>query len=321
MTFFLRGAAISFSAAVIIYGTVSLLISLGWRVVHADGVRYFPELADLLFALRLAPAVISAAVMLIFAVPSFLWLEPRAVIEPIGMAAILLCASGLTGMLCGIWKAARSLRIALRTVAIWAKTASAICSDRLSSNHSVRILQSSSALPPLTAAGILKPTVWLSQTAESVLNARELRGAMRHEMVHVRHKDNLRKLLFHLIAFPGMEKLESAWREATEMAADDAAVSNPSEALDLAAALIKLSRIAPLRPPAELTTALVHSPISSVNARVERLIHWDDMRGKQPGIYFFHYLPFAVAGSLGVLGLSYTHLLIWVHAATELLVR
>ena len=72
--------------------------------------------------------------------------------------------------------------------------------------------------------------------------------------------------------------LERAWREATEMAADDAAVSNVSEALDLAAAVIKLSRLAPLEPPAELTTALVHSPAESVNARVERLIAWSERR-------------------------------------------
>jgi len=46
------------------------------------------------------------------------------------------------------------------------------------------------------------------------------------------------------------------------MAADDAAVSNASEALDLAAAVIKLSRLAPLLAAGELTTALVHSPRS-----------------------------------------------------------
>src|SRR6202011_3234374 len=71
-------------------------------------------------------------------------------------------------------------------------------------------------------------------------------------------------------------ELETAWLETTEMAADDAAVSTAGEALDLAAALIKLSRLGPLRAPAELITALVHAPMDSVNARVERLIAWTD---------------------------------------------
>ena len=106
----------------------------------------------------------------------------------------------------------------------------------------------SGAAPPLTVAGILRPSVWLSRAAEFVLTERELQSALRHEFVHVRRRDNLRKLILRLVAFPGMAELESAWREATEMAADDGAVSSASEALDLAAAVIKLSRLAPLKP-------------------------------------------------------------------------
>ena len=106
------------------------------------------------------------------------------------------------------------------------------------------VLRISAAAPPLTAAGILRPSLWLSQAAEFVLTEQELKTALRHEAVHVRRWDNLRKLVLRLVALPGMAELESAWREATEMAADDAAVSTASEALDLAAAVIKLSRLA-----------------------------------------------------------------------------
>ena len=76
----------------------------------------------------------------------------------------------------------------------------------------------------------------------------------------MRRRDNLKKLLLRFVAFPGMAGLEAAWLEATEMAADDAAVSNAGEALDLAAALIKLSRLGPVEAPVDLTAALVHSP-------------------------------------------------------------
>ena len=37
--------------------------------------------------------------------------------------------------------------------------------------------------------------------------------------------DNLKKLVFRFCPFPGMSKLESAWSQAAEMAADDAAVA------------------------------------------------------------------------------------------------
>ena len=118
-----------------------------------------------------------------------------------------------------------------------------------------------------------------------------------------------------------MAELESAWREATEMAADDAAVSSASEALDLAAAVIKLSRLAPLEAPAELTTALVHSPAESVNARVQRLITWTDQKqNAAPG----HSLRYALSVAVTVavtLAVTYSELLVRVHTATEWLVR
>jgi Zn-dependent protease with chaperone function len=67
-----------------------------------------------------------------------------------------------------------------------------------------------------------------------------LQTALNHEVAHVSRRDNLKKLLLRFVAFPGMSGLETAWLEATEMAADDAAVSTAGDALDLAAALIKL---------------------------------------------------------------------------------
>ncbi|MGC2610931.1 MAG: hypothetical protein WA320_12715, partial [Candidatus Sulfotelmatobacter sp.] len=183
---------------------------------------------------------------------------------------------------------------------------------------SVRV---SAAAPPLTAAGILRPSVWLSQAAELVLSEREFESALRHEITHVRRRDNLRKLILRLVAFPGMAELERAWREATEMAADDAAVSSAMEALDLAAALIKLSRLAPLEPPAELTTALVHSPAGAVNARVERLIAWTEPRQDPAPGYSLLYPLCTATAAVVTLAITYSHLLVRVHAATEWLVR
>ena len=53
-----------------------------------------------------------------------------------------------------------------------------------------------------------------------------------------------------------MAKLESAWSEAAELAADDAAVSNLNDAVDLAAALVKLSRLVPVEAAPDLHRGL-----------------------------------------------------------------
>jgi Zn-dependent protease with chaperone function len=154
-----------------------------------------------------------------------------------------------------------------------------------------------------------------------MLSSNELRTALNHEVAHVRRRDNLKKLLLQFVAFPGMRELESAWLEATEMAADDTAVSSVGEALDLAAALIKLSRFTPTEAPVELTTALVHSPASAMNARVERLVAWTEDRRVPVPKYSPWYGVSAALATVALLAVSYSHMLVRVHTATEWLVR
>ena len=70
-----------------------------------------------------------------------------------------------------------------------------------------------------------------------------------------------------------MAKLESAWSQAAELAADDAAVSNLGDAVDLAAALVKLSRLVPVEAAPLCTVGFV---TGSISARVARLLAWDE---------------------------------------------
>ena len=314
-----RGLAVSFSIAVVLYSALSLVVCGVWRSVWIYGQRYPARRgADLLFTLRVMPFVLASGVTLALAVPSFLLLEPRAVDEPLGFLPVVLGVCGMAAVLAGLWNSAAALLRASQTVALWSNGAHGVSA---SSSDSVPVLRVSAAALPLTATGILRPRVWLSEAAELVLTERELQSALRHEVVHVRRRDNLRKLILRVVAFPGMAELESVWREATEMAADDAAVSSASEALDLAAAVIKLSRLAPLKPAAELTTALVHSPAESINERVERLVAWTE---RQPSPALGYSLRYVVCGAIAVvatLTFTYSELLVRAHEATEWLVR
>ena len=324
--FAMRGIAVSFSIFAMLYGALSVAVCGLWRSVWLAAQRYSARrCANLLFVLRLLPFVVAAGVTFVLAVPSFLLLEPRAVNEPMGAVPVLLGLCGMTLLLAGMWKAAAALLQASRAVVRWSSEARLISSrviDSSSIDYGASVpVRVSAVAPPLAAAGILRPSVWLSRAAEFVLSEREFETALRHEIMHVRRGDNLRKLILRLVAFPGMAELERAWREATEMAADDAAVSSAAEALDLAAALIKLSRLTPLEPPAELTTALVHSPAVSVNARVERLIAWTEQQ-QGPALRYSLVYPLCTAAAVVfTLAVTYSQLLVRMHAATEWLVR
>jgi beta-lactamase regulating signal transducer with metallopeptidase domain len=322
VTFALRGIAVSLSIFVMAYSALSLLVSCSWRRLRLYSQEWpARNCADLLFFLRIIPLIVASAVTLAFAVPSFLLLEPRAVNEPIGAAPLVLSLCGMAALQAGMWNAVVALIQVSRTAARWSIEARVIGARAVDSKRSVSVLGISGDVPPLTAMGILRPAVWLSGAAEFVLTERELQSALRHEVVHLRRRDNLRKLILRLVAFPGMAELEGAWREASEMAADDSAVSSASEALDLAAAVIKLSRLAPLDPPAELTTALVHSPAESVNARVQRLIAWRERQQRPSRKSHFVCALCASIALLGTLAVSYSELLVRMHATTEWLVR
>jgi Zn-dependent protease with chaperone function len=173
----------------------------------------------------------------------------------------------------------------------------------------------------MSAVGIVRPRILLSSAAESVLAAEELQTALNHEIAHIRRRDNLKKLLLRFVPFPGMSGLEMAWLEAIEMAADDAAVSSPTEALDLAATLIKLSRLGPVEAPVDLSAALVHSPASIMNTRVERLIAWSPRRQPLSQGLALWYGVFSICIAVGLVAVTYSELLARVHEATEWLVR
>jgi len=312
-----RGIAVSLSVFVIVYWTLSLAVCLSWqriwRYSQSSPVR---RRADWLFALRMSPLIFAGLITAAFTVPSFVLLEPRAIDEPVGRIPqmLSLCVVAL-GML-GVGNAVRAAREAGRRVGAWVKDAQPV-----ESGSSLPVLRISRVAPAMMATGILRPRVLLSNAAESVLTAGELRTALSHEMEHVRRWDNLRKLLLRLVAFPGLGALEAAWLEVSEMAADDAAVTNAVEALDLAAALIKLARLDPLDPPLDLAAAILHGPASIMNSRVERLLAWSERLRVQPQRYSVWYGPSVALATMTMLAVTYSQLLACVHAATEWLVR
>ncbi|MFZ0957509.1 MAG: M56 family metallopeptidase [Candidatus Sulfotelmatobacter sp.] len=313
-----RLVAVSCSVFVLVYSGLSLAVSCGWRRFWLYGRKYpVRHCADLLFGLRMFPLVAAVAVTAAFTVPSFVLLEPRSIDEPIGIAPLLLGLCGLMLAAFGVWNAARAVKTASRAITSWMSEAKLV-----ESRGKVPVVRISRVVPALAAAGILKPRILMSGAAEFLLTERELQTAVRHELAHVRSCDNLKKLLLRLVRFPGMAALEAAWLEATELAADDAAVFNVGEALDLAAALIKLSRLAPFEVQVDLTAALVHSPAAVMNVRVERLLAWNEERRVPIGR---RYSPWIAAGAALALAAAlvstYGVLLVRLHTATEWLVR
>ena len=316
--FALRGVTVSLATFFVVYCASSLAVCVGWRATRR-WARHLPmrRLADLLFAVRMVPFVLAAIATTVFTVPSFLLLEPREIDEPMGAFPLALGLCGAAIAIYGLANAIIAMVRAERTITSWTYRA-----KRIPSPLDVPVFRIEPIAPAMTAAGIIHPRIMVSGTAESLLAAGELQTALHHELAHVRRRDNLKKLLLRGVAFPGMSGLEAAWLEATEMAADDVAVSSHSEALDLAAALIKLSRLGPMEPrAADLMMALIHRPASVINARIERLLAWTETRNVQTQVFSCWYGLAAALSTVAIFAITYSQLLVRVHTATEWLVR
>ncbi len=309
MIFVLRAIMVSLAFFVLVYSFLSLLAVLTWRGLRL--CRFDKHIgARGLFTLRVIPFAISAAVSLFLTLPSFLLLERHSLDEDLGTFVLGGCAVLILGT--GIYRVLAAEARTRRVVSAYME--SAIGVEAHTVTPAIILAQS---ITPLMLVGVRAPRILISASACKVLNDGELQAAVRHETAHSRSRDNLKKAILNCLPFPGMARLEEAWREASEIAADDGAVSSHDEALDLAAALIKLARHFPCQAVPDLATGLM-SAVGSVTNRVERLMAWKEASAASP-----HRWRYIVAGALiacFALAAKLGPTLVLVHSLTERLV-
>lgn len=311
--FALRGVAVSLAFFVLLYCLLSALVAVGWRALRFLRVNE-RGLARLFFALRVFPFVASVFITVAFVVPSFQLLEPRSADEgmgavplALGICALLLIASGCINVISAQMKTTRA-------VSGWLRGA-----HPLDAGLPTVTLQARRSAPPLTLVGVRQPRVLVSESTVALLTQDELQIALRHELAHMRSRDNLKKLTFRFCPFPGMFQLESAWSQAAEIAADDAAVSKVDDAVDLAAALVKLSRLVPVETPPVCTVGFI---TGSISARVTRLLAWNEAgKAKQAGRVRAWLVVVPLFAALFGVVATYGPVLALTHEATEWLVR
>ena len=93
------------------------------------------------------------------------------------------------------------------------------------------------------AGGLCKPNVFLSNSIKSVLNKRQQRIVVAHEVAHIRHLDVVKNMLFDLLLLLHIapQGLRRRWRLNTEVRADKRAAERYSS-LDVAEVLLILTR-------------------------------------------------------------------------------
>jgi Zn-dependent protease with chaperone function len=229
--------------------------------------------ARLLLGLRLLPFALAVLFVLGLCVPSYLWLEPRATSERVGLVCGVLGLLGAATWLISLARTAHSLFASLRHNRLCRLAGQ---EARLPGESSPVVLVENEA-PLLAMSGLFRPRLLISRSVLQNLSAEELDAAWSHEHAHRTSRDNLKRLLIQLAPdiFPFLHPLrtmERTWSQFAEWAADDQATAGDSgRAVSLAAALVQVARLGrgPRLP--FLSTSLLASD-RDLSARVDRLL-------------------------------------------------
>ena len=260
--YWFRAIAISLASFALSYVPLSAIAALAWIPLRKRKANS----QTLLFALLAGPIVISAATVAFLVLPAFLGYEPIGD-ESTGFAVRLFGAVGAVIVTTGFARAAKVWWQTLRSVREWSK--GAVPGE---SKADLLILTTNANAPAAVVTGIARPKLLISSSAKRALTPNELRLVMTHELEHARRHDNLRKLLLSANFMPFRKEIEEKWMVACELIADRAAVSNGNDACDLAAALVKVSRLKCVQPKFVMNFAAVNQLV--LELRVKSLIGW-----------------------------------------------
>ena len=274
LPYLLRLLCLCFASFFVLNVAAGLLVCISSKsAIRFAESRTPKRAARLLVGLRLLPFALAVLFVLGLCVPSYLWLEPTATSERVGLLGGLLGLLGAATWLISLARTAHSLVVSLshnRLCRLAGQEA------RLPGESAPVVLVETKA-PLLAMSGLFRPRLLISQSVLENLSARELAAALSHEHAHHASRDNLKRLLIQLAPdmFPflhPLRTLERSWSKFAEWAADDQATAGDSgRAVSLAAALVQVARMGAGPRLPFLSTSLLASD-RDLSARVNRLL-------------------------------------------------
>ena len=223
--------------------------SAWWRVyprASGSGEVLIPGRAALF--MRLLPSVAAITFVAAVFVPAFVLHEPARGPETAGW---VVCAAAAAACVLALSAVARGVAAVRRTRTLldgWMSHAAPIQLDHACSG-AVAAYMIEDPFPVFALVGVRAPRLLIARQVLEALTPGEVRAAVAHELAHARAWDNAKRLLIcwtpGLLAWSAAgRQLESRWAAGAECAADHSAADSPTRRLDLAGALVKVSRLA-----------------------------------------------------------------------------
>lgn len=266
-------------AALLGFNSLAAMVTAGiWSIGHRHTSRWSAtNQARMFFLLRVLPTALGAAFVLVLVAPAYLELEPRSTNEIVSLKLGIIALVAALGISLAVSRSIGAWRATARLAADWLANAQAISLPQVG----IPAYRIDHQFPVIAIVGAWRPKLFLSDKVFHSLTADEISAAVAHEIGHLAARDNLKRVLLRactdlMLIVPCGSALDSAWTTASESAADEhAARSGRRVALDLASALVKISRLIPegTGPAMPAGSFLVsREETLGVKARVRRLI-------------------------------------------------
>ncbi len=246
--FELLGICLTLAALLTLNALASLLTSALWRIVRGHAVDWSAATrAQLLFAMRVFPPIIAIVCVSALLLPAYITHEPRHKVEPVSLKLGALAAISAGGLLLALWRGAMAWVATRRLVNDWLRSAEPVRFDEIP----IPAYRLRHRFPVIAIVGAFRPKLFIADQLFQSLTREEMAAAIAHERGHLAARDNLKRALLRacrdaLAIVPSGGRLDRAWAEASEEAADEFAARGGSYvALDLASTLVKIARLAP----------------------------------------------------------------------------
>ena len=239
---------LTLSALLAINALASALAGVVWRALAPRVWGWeAARRARLLFALRVSPPAAAAALAFALVVPAYLLHEPADSGESVGLKLFILACVSAAGVTLACWRVALTWVSTRRLARDWMRHAEPFEVGGVG----VSTFRIRHRFPVIAVIGVLRPRLFVASLVFDALTPGELAAALAHERGHVVGRDNLKRALLQagedaLLHAPLGRSLRRAWQGESEMAADEfAASAGPAAALDLASAIVKISKLIP----------------------------------------------------------------------------
>jgi hypothetical protein len=199
-----------------------------------------------LYALRFLPVVVGSIAAGALASAAWLRFEPAQAPESLGAPLAAVAASAFVLLAVAARRGLRAWRSGHALARQWMSVGTPVRLPGIGL-PAYRIVH---AWPVVCVVGTLRPRLFVAEAVLDSCTPDELASVAAHERAHVASRDNFKRLLLKFLPdvvawLPAGRALEKAWENASEAAADaHAAGARPAAGLDLAAALVRVARLA-----------------------------------------------------------------------------